>query len=161
TEKRRHQRVRIELAAESEPLAALPGLPDRAQRAHELAHARVGTRPGLAETLLDVRPDLRAEAEDESAARQELEVVGRVRAHHRIAREGDGNCGHELDTLGALCRRDELQEGVVLALEAEHPVEPLLFERPRMRTDVRQVPEERPVELHRRTWLSPRGSRDA
>ena len=124
-EERRHECVGIERAAELEPLATVPGAPDRPDGLDELAHAGVRFRPGLPEAFLDVRPDLRAESEDEAAARQELEVVRQVRAQHRIARERDRDRGREPHAIRVLRRRDERQEGIVGALEREESIEAL------------------------------------
>ena len=55
-ERRCHQRVRVELAAEAELLAGLPRVPDRANRLDELAHARGGPRPRHAEALRAAPP---------------------------------------------------------------------------------------------------------
>ncbi len=78
--------------------------------AHRLA-------PGRAEALLDVRPDLRAEAEAEATLGQQLEVVGGVRQVHRAAGERDGDVGHEVERAHRR-GRDEREEEVVRVLEA-------------------------------------------
>src|SRR3954453_12029103 len=75
-EHRRHQRVLVELAAKVERLAFVPGGPDRPQSEHVLTHARRGPTPWHRVAVLDVRPDLTAEPEDETALRVELQIVG-------------------------------------------------------------------------------------
>ena len=66
-EGRRHEGVAVELAAEVQGAAGVPGGPDGFDGEHDLADAAGRMRPGLAEPLLDVGPDLRAEAEHEPA----------------------------------------------------------------------------------------------
>src|SRR5436190_1247938 len=83
----------------------------RPPRAHEVAHAGVRLRPGLAEALLDVGTDLRAEPEDETAARHELQVVRGIGARHRIPREGDRDAGRQPDPRRMLRGEREREEG--------------------------------------------------
>ena len=123
-EERRHQRVAVELAFEFEGRLVVPRRPDRLQREDVLAHAAGRVRPRHREALLDVRLDLRPEAEDEPAVRRLLQVVGGVGEHHRRAREGDRDAGGELDALGVLGRDRERQERVVAGLRREQPVVP-------------------------------------
>ena len=101
-EERRHQGVRVELALEVERRVGRPGVPDRADREDELAHARRRLRPRHRVAPGDVRLDLRAEPEREAPARQRLDVVGLERDRHRVAREGDDDRRADLDRLGAL-----------------------------------------------------------
>ncbi len=70
-EERRHQRVRVEVAAEVELRRRRSTTPrSRASRGCTRACARGGMRPRHREALLDVRLDLRAEPEDEAAVRR-------------------------------------------------------------------------------------------
>src|SRR5262245_51117263 len=150
-EHRRHQRVRVELAAELEPRAALPAAPDRAEREHELAHALHGARPRLAVALLDVRADLRAEAEHEASARERLEILREIGSRHRVAREGHRDRGAERDRLGALRREHERDERVVLALEAPRAREALRLEQRGVLARARPIAaREGAVDLHAR-----------
>ncbi len=121
-EERRHQRVRVELALELKRRAAPPGVPDRADRKDELAHPSGGLRPGHRVAAGDVRLDLRAEAEDETALRKGLDVIGLQRHGHRVARKGDRYPGADLDLLRALSRQGAADEGIYLRLDREPAV---------------------------------------
>ena len=71
--------ISIELyAAEVERLLLVPARPDGADGEDQLAHAGRGMVPRHREPLGDVRLDLAAEAEDEPALRERLEVVAHV-----------------------------------------------------------------------------------
>ena len=121
-EGRDHDRVAEELALEAQRGAVLPGVEDRADREHELPHARRGPRPRHREAALDVRADLRTESEQEAPPGEGLHPVGEVREVHRAARERDRDRGAEAQPLGAIRRPHERQERIVLRLEAERPV---------------------------------------
>ncbi len=129
-ERGRHQGVGAELATEVEPLAELPRGEDGPQGGDELAHP--GDRPieGRAVALLHLGPDLGAEAQGEAASGQQLEVVGLVGQLHRVAREGDGHVGGQLEGGRGRGSQDERGEHVVGALEGERPVHTELLERP-------------------------------
>ena len=101
----RHERVRVEVALEVELGAVVPAVPDGPDGEDHLAHARRGVRPLHREPLGDVGLDLAAEAEHEPALRVRLQVPGDLRQRHRVAGEGDGDAGAELDLLGVLARR--------------------------------------------------------
>jgi hypothetical protein len=51
----------------------------------------LGTEP-----LLDLRADLSAQAEDESAAAQQLMIIGLMRQVYRVARERNRHIRHEI-----------------------------------------------------------------
>ncbi len=101
-EVRRHQRVARELALEAELAAGLPGIPDRAQREHVLAHPSGRPRPRHAVATLDVGSHLGAEAEREAAAAEALELPGRVGRLHRCAWERERDRGRDPGALGVL-----------------------------------------------------------
>jgi hypothetical protein len=75
-EERRHQRVRVEVTTKVQLGALTPGCPDRPGGQHELAHAGGRGRPRHAEAAGDVGGDLRAEAEQQPALGQQLDLVG-------------------------------------------------------------------------------------
>ncbi len=147
-EERRHDRVGVEVAAEVELAVTRPGGPDRPDRKHELAHPRRRLRPLHRVALGDVRLDLGAEAEDEAAARKGLYVVRLQRDGHRVAREGDGDAGADLDPLGALRGDDAGEERVDLRLDGEpavvavEPRQSAPCRRPRRRSP--RIPRRRP-----------------
>lgn len=122
-ERRRHQRVGRELAAEVEWPARVPCRPDRPQAEHVLAHPRGRPRPRRAEPALDVRTDLGAEAEHEPAAGQTLEVPARVGGLHHAPRERDRDPGAEADARRRPRRERQRQERVVVGLGREHAVD--------------------------------------
>lgn len=122
-ERRRHQRVGRERAVEVERFAGRPGLPDRPEAEHVLAHPRGGVRPRRAESALDVRPDLGAEAEHEPALGQALEVPAGVGGLHHAPREGDRDPGTELDPRRGPGRKRQRQERVVVGLGREDAVD--------------------------------------
>ena len=153
-EERRHQRVRVEVAAEVELGAVVPRRPDRAHREDVLAHACRRVRPRHREPPLDVRLDLRPEAEEEPALRVPLQVVGGVRREHRRARERDRDAGAELDALGVLGRDHERQERVARRLGRDQPVVAELLELARPDRDVVERARHDPgVDLHGPTLL--------
>ena len=119
-EKRRHQRVGIELAAELELGAVVPAVPDGAHGQHVLAHAGRGVRPRHRETLLDVGFDLGAKAEQEAALGRELQVVGGEGNRHRAATESDRDPGAEFDRLGVFGAKQDGKERVVGSLRGPH-----------------------------------------
>jgi hypothetical protein len=88
--------VLVVVATKVEPLTAAPYREDRPQGSDHLLHP--GHRPLeiRAETLLDLCPHLRAEAERESSFGQQLQVVGLMRKVNRIAREGDCDVCHQV-----------------------------------------------------------------
>src|SRR5262249_37865725 len=88
-EEGRHQRVLVEFALEIELRAVLPAIPDRPQREDDLAEPLPRGFPFYAEAPLVVAFHLRAEAEDEAAARICLEVPSGVGEHHGAPREGE------------------------------------------------------------------------
>jgi hypothetical protein len=112
-EERRHERVRVEVAAEVELLARVPRRPDRLDRGDELLHPGGRVRPRHGEPLLDVGLDLRAEAEDEAPTGVALEVVTDVGQRHGGAGERHGDAGAELDPLGGPRGEEQREEGVV------------------------------------------------
>ena len=99
-EERGHQGVRVEVALEVELGAVVPRRPDGADGQDHLPHAGGGLRPRHREALRDVRLDLAAEAEDEAAAGRGLQVPGDLGQVHRVAGEGHGDAGAQLDPLG-------------------------------------------------------------
>ena len=72
--------------------------------------------------ICDPRPS------DEPALRHLLEVVGRVREHHRRAGERHRDARRELDALGVLGRQRDRQERVVAGLGGQQPVVTELLE---------------------------------
>ena len=109
-EVRRHQRVLVDLALEPQVAARLPGVPDRVQRQHVLAHARGRARPDGAVAALDVGAHLRAEAEREPPAGERLQIPAGVGHVHRRARERErdrGRDAHARRRLGGLPRGEE------------------------------------------------------
>ena len=118
-ERRHHQRVPVELAVEGQLAVALPTVPDGSNGEHQLPHTRRRARPGLAEALLDVGSDLRAEAQHEAATRDALQVRADVREHHRVACERDRDGRPEAQVRGGARRQCQGKERVVLRLERE------------------------------------------
>src|SRR5205807_3450007 len=114
----------------------------------QLTHPGRGMRPGHAEALLDVGPDLRAEAEDHPALRVLVQVVADVGEGHRVAGEGHRDPGHELHPLGVLGGEGQRQEGVVLGLDRDEPVVALGLQRPGPLRRAAQVRAEVGVDLH-------------
>jgi hypothetical protein len=125
---RRHQGVPVELAFELQGRSVVPGLPDGAQGQDVFAHATGGMRPRHRKSLLDMRLDLTAEAEDEPAVRHELQIVGRVSQHHRRACERHRDAGAELDAVRVLGGERERKECVVAGLRGEEAVVAEVFE---------------------------------
>ena len=147
-EERRHQGVGVEVAAEVERGAVVPAVPDGADGEDHLAHARRRRRPLHGEALGDVRLDLGAEAEDEPTPRVGLQVVGDLGQVHRVAGEGHGDAGAELDVGGVLGREQEREEGVVRRLDAPQPVVARLLALRRAGGDVGEPESDSPVDLH-------------
>ena len=139
-EERRHQRVRVELAAEIKRRAAFPAVPDRPDREHELAHPRRRLGPLHRIAPRDVRLDLRAEAEHEPPSRKRLQVVSRHRDGHRVARERHGDRGAELDPLGSLRRDGAGEERVDLRLRRPPAASAALAAAPAWSTDGQYPP---------------------
>ncbi len=114
---------RVELAAEAQLGAVVPGVPDGPHGQDELAHPGRRVRPRHREALLDVRLDLAAEAEDEAALGRQLQVVGR-------ASPGSSGCGRtrrrsRSRARGARCARpasEQREERVVRRLRRPDPV---------------------------------------
>ena len=123
-EERRHERVRVELAPEVELFAGLPRLPDGPDGQDHLAHARRRVRPRHGEALRDVRLDLAAHPQHEPPLGQQLEVVGHDGQGHRVAGEGHGDAGAELELLGGRRADGNGEERVVAGLGRPHPVVP-------------------------------------
>ena len=92
-EERRHEGVPVELALEVQGSFGLERLPDRPQGLDVLPEARGGPLPGHREAAGYVGLDLRAEAEQEAALGEVLEVPGGLRHLHWGAREGYGDGG--------------------------------------------------------------------
>ena len=112
----RHERVLVELAAEGQLLAGSPAMPDRPERADELLHPRGRVTPRHGEPALDVRPDLRAEAELEPAAGYELDVVCQHGHVHGVTRERDGDTGLQRDGRSRARGERERDKGIVSGL---------------------------------------------
>ena len=115
-EGRRHQRVPVVLAAKVQAAAGIPGLEDRAQGSDQLGHAGHRVIELRAESLLDLRADLSAQAEEESPAAQQLVIIGLVRQVDRIARKRDRHVRHQVQTAHRGGQRQR-SEHVVLTLE--------------------------------------------
>src|SRR3970282_1491011 len=99
-EEGRHEVEAVGLPAKIEPRARLPALPDRAERQHHFAQAWARRLPRDREAPQVVRLDLGAQAEDEAAARDLLEIPGRVGEDHRATGKGDGDGRAQLDAPG-------------------------------------------------------------
>ena len=121
-EERGHQRVLVEITPEAQLRPVVPGRPDRAQRHDELPHARCRVTPRHAESPLDVRFYLAAEAQDEPAAGVGLQVMRGVGELHGGPGEGHRDGRPELGPLGVLGRQHQGQEGVVGGLRGPQPV---------------------------------------
>ena len=119
-EERRHQRVRVELAAELQRRAVQPRVPDRPDGEHHLAHPRRRVTPLHREALGDVRLDLAAETEREPSAGEALQVPADVGERHRVAGEGDGDRRAELELGGVLGGEQQREERVVRRLGGPH-----------------------------------------
>ena len=115
-EERRHQRVRVELAAELQRRPGEPRVPDRPDGEDQLAHPRRRVAPRHREALRDVRLDLAAEAEDEAALGERLQVPRQVGERHRVAGEGDGDRRAQLELRRVLGGEQQRQERVVARL---------------------------------------------
>ncbi len=126
-EDRCHQGVGVEFAAKIEPAVGVPAAPLLAQRQDVLPHPRRRFRPRHAEAFFDVRADLRAEPEGETAARVGVQVVRDVRHGHRAARQCDRHARRQFDALGVFGRDQQREERVVLTFEREETVEAELF----------------------------------
>src|SRR5439155_5804181 len=94
-EERRHEVEVIEVALEREAMLVLEGAPDVAERGHVLLDALRRSVVRHGEAALDVRADLRAEPEIETAAARLLDGPGVHRGDHWAARERDGDPGPE------------------------------------------------------------------
>ena len=121
-EGRNHQGVAVELAAKIEFGLALPAIEDRLDGEDDFAHARGGLRPGHAEAVHDVGPDLGAEPQEEAAPGDVLGAVGEVREVHGVAGEGDGDGRPQAQVLRVFRSHGQGQKGIVLGLEAEGAV---------------------------------------
>ena len=119
-ERRGHQGVPVELAAEVQPLTGLPGGEDRPQRADEFTHAGHRMVEGRPVALLDLGADLGAQPQGEPAPGEQLVVVGLVRQLNRVARERDRDVGHQVQA-GHPGSQRERREHVVRSLEGEYP----------------------------------------
>ncbi len=115
-EHRGHEGVTVVLPPEAETAAVGPAGPDGAHGQDELAHPRGRVRPGHRIALLDMGFDLAPEAQHEPALGQGLQVVGRHRQGHRVAGEGHGDPGADLEMLGVLGGEHQWQERVVAGL---------------------------------------------
>jgi hypothetical protein len=71
------------------------------------------------EALLDLRADLSAEAEDESAAAQHLVIDGLMRQVYRVARKCDRHIRHEIQAPHRGGQRQR-SEDVVLSFKGGH-----------------------------------------
>ena len=113
-EERRHQRVRVEVAAEVELLAVVPRRPrSRASRARTRACAARGattaSRSGFSMCGLIWLPRPSVNRPFETSCRSLADVGHR----HRVAGERDRDLGDELEALGVLGRDHEREEWVV------------------------------------------------
>ncbi len=77
-----------------------------------------------------MRPDLRAEADDEAATGRAGEVPADIGDRHRRAREGDRDAGVEFDALGRSPGDRERQERIVLVLHRGDAVIAVGLDRP-------------------------------
>jgi putative Holliday junction resolvase len=130
-EGRNHQGVLIELAAKIELGLPFPTSEDGFQRQHDLAHPSRRTRPRLTESLPDMWPDLRAQAEDEAPGADRLQSVGEIRKIHRVASKRDRNRRPEPKMLSRFRAQHQRQKRVVFRFEAERAVVTDLFESPK------------------------------
>src|SRR5256885_13507448 len=96
-----------EAPSETEVIAVDPGpsielkrVPDITDQEDQLAEPRARRQPRRRVAALVVALHLRAEPEDEAAARGGLEVPGDLRVDERAAREGDRDVGADRDALG-------------------------------------------------------------
>ena len=148
-EKRRHQRVPVELAGELQRLALVPVRPDGAHGQDELPHTRRRVRPRHAEALGDMRPNLRAEAEHEAALRGGVQVMTDVGERHGRACERHRDGGHKVDFFGGLGRHEQREERVVPGLRAQDSRIAHLFQSTGFGAHLVQLPADAAVYLHR------------
>ena len=73
---------------------------------------------GIEKRFVDVGLDLAAEAEDEAAARERLQVIADVGEQHRVASERDRDARAELDGLRVLRGEQQREERVVTGLRS-------------------------------------------
>ena len=137
--RRRHQRMRVELALEVELYAVVPVRKDRADRRDDLAHARRGLRPRHAEPPRDVRLDLRAEPECQAATRVRIEVVRMHRKQHRIARKRDRDARHQSQVVECPAASSNGRNGSCAASPVHDAVKAERFEPGRLVTHAAQV----------------------
>ena len=115
-EERGHQGVGVELAAELQRFAVLPGVPDGADGRDHLFRPGCGLAPFHGESLGDVGLDLGAEAKVEATLAERLEIPAEVRKQHRVSGEGDGNRCAEFERFGVFGGEHQGQERIVARL---------------------------------------------
>src|SRR3954453_294717 len=95
----------------------------------EFTHPPHRMTPRHAEAPLDVRPNLRAQAEIEAARRVRLQIPPEVGDGHRVACERDRNAGSDLETRRVFGSEHHRQERIVVDLARPPAVVATLFER--------------------------------
>ncbi|SLH37094.1 Uncharacterised protein [Mycobacteroides abscessus subsp. abscessus] len=136
-------------AAEIQSFTGLPAVEDRAQGRDQLGHALDRIVERGTESPFDLGADLGAQAEGESATGQQLEIVGLVGQMDRVAGEGDGHVGEQIESADGRGQRQR-GEHVVRTFEGEHPRHPRRTECPRPLGAVGEAVDRR-VHPHRTT----------
>jgi hypothetical protein len=116
-------------------------------------------RPGHGEPLLDVGLDLGAEAQHEPSLGDGLEVVGHHGQRHRVAGEGDGDAGAQLQPLGVLGGQHQGEEGVVACLGRPDAVVPDLLRLLRGLDHAARIEPDCPVDVHGPRYPGHQGQR--
>jgi len=111
-----HQRQFEELAHVIEARPVLPAVPEGADSLDGLAHPLDRLLPLDAETQDVVGLHLWSQAEDETAAREALQIPGGVGQNGRAAGEGDGNRRAQRQLAGVFGGQREVEERITAGL---------------------------------------------
>src|SRR5205823_5666833 len=129
--------------------AVLPDVPDVTDELDHLAEPRAGRGPRRRVAALVMTLHLRAEPEDEAAARRRLQVPRDLRVDERAPRERDGDVRADRHVVGRRRGGRARKVRIVAGLGGPDPVVPELLRMRREAPGVAEIArEEAPVDLH-------------
>ena len=139
----------VVFAFEGHPVAVLPAGEDGLQGLDIFAHPRCGRAELDAKPVLDMGLDLGADAQQEAALAEGLQIPGLVGQVHGVAGEGHCDAGGNIQLRSVFAGQHQGQERVPATLQRVHAIVTNSRQARGFRGGTGQLGVERPVYFHR------------